>query len=394
MPALCCAGAVYLLGRAPAARSGRSAAPASIAPLRIVPLDINEPIHGTFPNPLVLSTRTFATLSKRLQRSQPAAFALHVPGRSSLTYGDLGAQIRYVREHLGDWGIAPGDIVAGVLPSRRGNGCCLRDAALLVHICAARCKPDDRCLCAAHRSHGRARGSRASGARTSDSCGGSAAWRGGNRCRLRARCARRLFTLDLRQKRDSLRAAPAARSELAYILVSSGTTGRPKLVPSTHRQTLLYAKAARDWLAYSPQDVGCHLTPIHLGNGLRSGLINPLLAGLSIVCLPESDVDAFFAAHRGIPAHLFERQLRAAPRDSAPSARISRSAATKPLSVRAFRRRTTSSRGDRSSRRRSRGTCARGLLVGRNDSHFPRPVAPAAAEARSGRPAAASMKWR
>ena len=42
--------------------------------------------------------------------------------------------------------------------------------------------------------------------------------------------------------------------------------------------------------------MGCHLTPIHLGNGLRSGLINPLLAGLSIVCLPESDLDAFFAS--------------------------------------------------------------------------------------------------
>ena len=88
-----------------------------------------------------------------------------------------------------------------------------------------------------------------------------------------------VFALDLRQKRVLASRNAGSTPGTAYILVSSGTTGRPKLVPSTHRQTLLYAKAARDWLAYSPQDVGCHLTPIHLGNGLRSGLINPLLAG-------------------------------------------------------------------------------------------------------------------
>src|SRR5215475_11256700 len=56
------------------------------------------------------------------------------------------------------------------------------------------------------------------------------------------------------------------------------------------------ARAATDWLAYSPSDVSCHLMPLHLGAGLRSSLLNPLLGGLSIVCLPESDVDALFAA--------------------------------------------------------------------------------------------------
>jgi len=49
---------------------------------------------------------------------QPKAPALHVSGRNSLTYEDLGAQVRYVRDRLGGWGIARGDVVAAVIPSR------------------------------------------------------------------------------------------------------------------------------------------------------------------------------------------------------------------------------------------------------------------------------------
>src|SRR5262249_14252491 len=103
------------------------------------------------------------------------------------------------------------------------------------------------------------------------------------------------FTLELRGDGRRIRAPHApGRADFAFILASSGTTGRTKLVPTTHLQTLRYAGAARRWLEYSHDDVSCLLTPIHFANGLRSGLLNPLLAGLSIVCLPESDVEGFF----------------------------------------------------------------------------------------------------
>src|SRR5262245_23721217 len=49
---------------------------------------------------------------------QPAAAAIHVPGRLTLTYGDLGGQIRYVRDRLGGWGIRRGSIVCAALSSR------------------------------------------------------------------------------------------------------------------------------------------------------------------------------------------------------------------------------------------------------------------------------------
>ena len=52
-----------------------------------------------------------------LASTQPAAPALHVPGRASLTYANLGEQIRYVRERLGNWGIGRGERAA----DRRGG---------------------------------------------------------------------------------------------------------------------------------------------------------------------------------------------------------------------------------------------------------------------------------
>ena len=50
------------------------------------------------------------TLTQRLEdlaNRQPAAPAIHAPGRTTLTYADLGAQIRSVRERLGNWNVVP-----------------------------------------------------------------------------------------------------------------------------------------------------------------------------------------------------------------------------------------------------------------------------------------------
>jgi acyl-CoA synthetase (AMP-forming)/AMP-acid ligase II/thioesterase domain-containing protein len=235
------------------------------------------------------------TLAARAEKS-PAAPALHVPGRTSLTYGGLGAQIRYVRERFEGWGIAPGNIVAGVLPSRpeMAVACVTLPssstfaplgpnlttdayAQLLIRMGASAVlvpKGRDHPIRIAAQQHSVAEIDIVSEA---DAPAG-------------------MFTLDLCRADNSLRTKAPARSELDYISVTSGTTGLPKLVPSTRRKTVLHAKAAAEWLAYSPNDVGCHLTPIHLGSGLRSGLINLLFAGASIVCLPESGVDALFDA--------------------------------------------------------------------------------------------------
>src|SRR6187455_293456 len=59
-----------------------------------------------------------ARILETLASSQPAAPAIHAPGRPTLTFADLGEQIRYVRERCGGWEIASGDVIVGVIPTR------------------------------------------------------------------------------------------------------------------------------------------------------------------------------------------------------------------------------------------------------------------------------------
>lgn len=87
----------------------------------------------------------------------------------------------------------------------------------------------------------------------------------------------------------------------AYVHVTSGTTGRAKLVPLGHGQMLAYARSMIRWLSLSGDDVGAALAPFHFAGGLRATLLIPALAGASVVCFDESDVDAFLRALRTIP---------------------------------------------------------------------------------------------
>jgi len=63
-------------------------------------------------------SENLAEVLEALAAGQPAAPLLHLPGCPALTYADLREQIGYVRDRLGDWGIARGDIVAGCIDSR------------------------------------------------------------------------------------------------------------------------------------------------------------------------------------------------------------------------------------------------------------------------------------
>ena len=231
-----------------------------------------------------------------LAKDRPAAPALQAPGRKPLTYADLAAQIHRVRKYLGGLDIGRGDIVAGVIPSRpeMAVACATLPASSTFAPLSPSLTPDDysqlvvrmgakAILAPKGEEHPVRAAARRHGVAEIDVA-------------MEPDAPVGLFTLDLGRAGDSLRNPTPARPQLAYVLVSSGTTGRPKLIPAEHRQALRYANVAGEWLEYSPRDVGCHLMPMHLGNGLRSGWLNPLLNGVSTVCLPEVDVDAFFAA--------------------------------------------------------------------------------------------------
>lgn len=227
---------------------------------------------------------------------QPNNLALQAPGRSPLTYSELGEQIRYVRRRLSRWGIASGDIIAGAIPSRpeMALACAtfpssstfapldptlpaevyfqLLDRLHPTAVLAP--KGHDHPIRAAARKHGIAE---------IDLTDDPQAPAG-------------MFTLELGAPGIPAGRKPVVAANVAFIEASSGTTGRPKLVPAKHRQLLLGAQTFKNWFRVSPNDVGCLITPIHHANGLRSGLLNPLLAGASVVCLPNGDIEAFFDA--------------------------------------------------------------------------------------------------
>ena len=80
----------------------------------------------------------------------------------------------------------------------------------------------------------------------------------------------------------------------AFILLTSGTTSRPKMVPITHASVCLSAYNAGAALALGPRDRLLNVLPLFHAHGLISGLITALAAGSSVVCAPGFDAASFF----------------------------------------------------------------------------------------------------
>jgi acyl-CoA synthetase (AMP-forming)/AMP-acid ligase II/acyl carrier protein/NRPS condensation-like uncharacterized protein len=102
----------------------------------------------------------------------------------------------------------------------------------------------------------------------------------------------------------------AQSADDAFILVTSGTTSRPKMVPLTHASVCLAAYSVGEALALGPRDRLLNVLPLFHGLGLITGVLAALAAGSSVVCTPGFDPAAFFGWLRefrptwysGIPA--------------------------------------------------------------------------------------------
>ena len=123
----------------------------------------------------------------------------------------------------------------------------------------------------------------------------------------------------------------------AYIVFTSGTSGRPRAVVHAHRAILARQMMIRDWYALTPQDRLCHAGAFNWTFTLGTGLMDPwslgataliLEAGTDLAALPDllakHDV-SIFAAAPGV----YRRVLRAADRIDAPSLRHGLSAGEK-----------------------------------------------------------------
>lgn len=79
---------------------------------------------------------------------------------------------------------------------------------------------------------------------------------------------------------------PRADDDLAVLLYSSGTTGRPKGIMLTHRNLRSNAEVLVDYWGFTEDDVLLHALPIYHVHGLFVGLHCVLMSGASMHWLP------------------------------------------------------------------------------------------------------------
>jgi amino acid adenylation domain-containing protein len=82
----------------------------------------------------------------------------------------------------------------------------------------------------------------------------------------------------------------------AFVLTTSGTTSRPKVVPLTHANICQSAHNTALALDLGTQDRLLGILPLFHAHGLISGLMSALASGGSVVCTPGFDADQFFAS--------------------------------------------------------------------------------------------------
>ena len=91
---------------------------------------------------------------------------------------------------------------------------------------------------------------------------------------------------------DSFPTAPRAPDDLAALLYTSGTTGRPKGAMLTHANLLSNALVLRDAWRFTGEDVLLHALPIFHTHGLFVATNVILAAGAAMIFLPGFDTDA------------------------------------------------------------------------------------------------------
>ena len=89
---------------------------------------------------------------------------------------------------------------------------------------------------------------------------------------------------------------PRAGDDLAALLYSSGTTGRPKGIELTHANLSVNAEALTRAWAFTREDVLLHALPIFHVHGLFIALGCTLMSGSRLIYLPKFEVERVLAA--------------------------------------------------------------------------------------------------
>jgi acyl-CoA synthetase (AMP-forming)/AMP-acid ligase II len=249
--------------------------------------------HFTDPRPSVPFTCLHHILEHQA-KCIPDAPAILAPGRASLTYGRLYQHIGKIRRALRATGVSHRDRVAVVLP----NGPEMAVATLTVAASAA-CAPLNP-----------AYGAEEFERYFADLQPRAVITQAGIDSPVRrAALSRGVRVLELSTALDghaglftltgNTVGTPSRGSvspgDVALLLLTSGTTSRPKIVPLTNANICTSAYAHGAALALRETDRCLNVLPLFHGHGLVATTVASLAAGASVVCTPGFDVNGFFA---------------------------------------------------------------------------------------------------
>ncbi|MGJ4946786.1 amino acid adenylation domain-containing protein [Bradyrhizobium sp. HKCCYLS20291] len=240
--------------------------------------------------------RQFSSLPEALTcyaGTQPDQLAILAPGRKPLSYGALWRRTTDIVTDLRGFGISSADRVAVVLP----NGADAAVATVAV-ACGAVCVP----LHAGFSSDEVRRALtdlEVAALLTSpaiESVSRSVAYAMGLPVidvTLHPHETIGFFDLTCSTSRPAVRCDPPQPSDDAFVLLTSGSTAQPKLVPLTQAGICHSAYCVGLTLALQPDDRLINVQPVTHAHGLFSGLLAALVSGSSVVCPNEFEATAF-----------------------------------------------------------------------------------------------------
>jgi acyl-CoA synthetase (AMP-forming)/AMP-acid ligase II len=219
--------------------------------------------------------------------------AILAPGRAPLTYGRLYQHIETMGRALRAMGIGRRDRVAVVLP----NGPEMTVAILTVAANAA-CAPMNPAYAAEELDRyfadlrPRALLTQAG---TDSPARRVALSRGVRVVEISSAPDGEAGLFTLLEDDGSIRSREAVSSgDVALLLLTSGTTARPKIVPLTHANVCASAHSSSAALALRETDRCLNVLPLFHGHGLIATVMTSLAAGASIVSTPGCEIDRFF----------------------------------------------------------------------------------------------------
>ena len=250
----------------------------------------NEPFTGRRPT---IAVSCLPHLLEHHAKRIPDAPAILAPGRAPLTYGQLHQHVENTEHTLRTMGIGRHDRIAVVLP----NGPEMA-VAILAAAASAVCAPMnpvyqadelDRYFAALRpRALITQAGIDAPARHVARS-------RGMRVIELSAALDREagLFTLT-GDRADAPSHESVGPGHVAVLLLTSGTTARPKIVPQTHANICASAYSSAAAWALSETDRCINMLPLFHGHGLHNTVMASLAAGASVVCTPGWDANSFF----------------------------------------------------------------------------------------------------